>query len=122
MKGIPRYRDARGGAGRFQSPAATITSDALITAVTLLPSARPRSRTAFTVMDATRRIPLASSSTLAMASPALMLVTRAGIWLRALSFITSPCLVIEPDRVPRLHEVKRQSARPRPRPARLWGG
>src|SRR5215470_19266370 len=64
-----------------------MTSDALIIAVTLLPSARPRSRTALTVMDATRRTPLASSSTLAMASPALMPVTRAGIWLRALTFM-----------------------------------
>ena len=37
-----------------------------------------------TVIEATRRVPFASSSTLAMASPELMLVTRAGIWFRAL--------------------------------------
>jgi len=36
---------------------ARITSDAFITAVTWLPSARPRSLTASTVMDATRRTP-----------------------------------------------------------------
>jgi hypothetical protein len=39
----------------LQSLVARITSDALITAVTWLPSARPRSRTASTVIDATRR-------------------------------------------------------------------
>src|SRR5579875_4178108 len=72
-----------------QSPAAMITSDALITAVTSVPSARPSSRTASTVIEATRRVPPASSSTLAIASPVLMLMTRAGIWWRALSFICS---------------------------------
>src|SRR3984957_9628619 len=56
-------------------------------AVTLAPSARPSWRTASTVIEATRRVPPASSSTLAMASPALMAVMRAGIWLRALSFM-----------------------------------
>src|SRR5215469_4513884 len=66
---------------------ARITSDALITAVTWLPSARPSSRTASTVMDATRRIPFASRTTLAIASPALIAVTVAGIWFRALSGI-----------------------------------
>src|SRR5215469_11317605 len=75
-----------------QSPVARITSEALITAVTLLPSARPSSRTASTVIDATRRTPLADSSTLAIASPELMLTTRAGIWLRALSFMTDSTL------------------------------
>src|SRR6266516_4088220 len=44
-----------------------------------------------TVMEATRRTPLAWSSTLAMASPLLMLVTRAGIWFRALS-----CMIVTP--------------------------
>src|SRR5262245_27956280 len=39
-------------------------------------------------MDATRRTPLASSSTLAIASPAVMPVTVAGIWLRALNLTT----------------------------------
>ena len=38
-------------------------------------------------IEATRRVPPASSSTLEMASPLLMAVTRAGIWLRALSGI-----------------------------------
>src|SRR5579875_371498 len=61
-----------------------MTSEALITAVTSLPSARPSSRAASTVIEATSRTPAASSSTLAMASPLLMLVTRAGIWFRAL--------------------------------------
>src|SRR5262245_47471208 len=65
-----------------------MTSDALITAVTWLPSVRPRSRTASTVIDATRRTPLASSSTLAIASPEVMPVTLAGIWFRALSRMT----------------------------------
>src|SRR6516164_2101705 len=65
-----------------------MTSEALMIAVTLLPSVRPSWRTASTVIEATRRTPPASSSTLAIASPVLMLVTRAGIWLRALSFMT----------------------------------
>src|SRR5215472_6389661 len=67
-----------------------MTSEALMTAVTLLPSARPSWRTASTVIEATSRTPLASSSTLAIASPALILVTRAGIWLRALSCMMKP--------------------------------
>ena len=54
-------------------------------AVTSEPSEIPRSRTASTVMEATSRTPPASSTTLAMASPWVMLVTRAGIWFRALS-------------------------------------
>src|SRR5579862_4594605 len=61
-----------------------MTSEALITAVTWLPSVSPSCFTASTVIEATRRTPFASSSTLAMASPLLMLVTRAGIWFRAL--------------------------------------
>jgi hypothetical protein len=69
-----------------------MTSEALITAVTLLPSARPSWRTASTVIDATSRTPFADSSTLAIASPALMLVTRAGIWLRALSCMSDSTL------------------------------
>src|SRR5580692_234815 len=64
---------------------ARMTSDALITAVTSEPTDRPSCLTASTVIEATRRVPPASSSTFAMASPVLMLVTRAGIWLRALS-------------------------------------
>src|SRR5262245_48936068 len=47
----------------------------------------PSSSTASTVIDATRRTPLASSSTFAMASPRLMPVTRAGIRFRALILI-----------------------------------
>src|SRR5579862_8788169 len=61
-----------------------MTSEALITAVTWLPSVSPSCLTASTVIEATRRTPFASSSTLAMASPLLVLVTRAGIWFRAL--------------------------------------
>ncbi len=68
-----------------KSATATITSEALMTAVTSLPTASPSCSTASTVIEATSRKPPASSSTLAMASPELMAVTRAGIWLRALS-------------------------------------
>src|SRR5262249_60583400 len=89
-----------------------MTSDALIIAVTWLPSARPRSRTASTVMDATRRTPLASSSTLAIASPALMLVTLAGIWLRALSFMLPSGDVPKIDGIPRYREPGRRPDRP----------
>src|SRR6185312_8352532 len=64
---------------------ARMTSDALITAVTCEPTDRPSCWTASTVIEATRRVPFASSSTLEMASPLWMAVTRAGIWLRALS-------------------------------------
>src|SRR5262249_5692323 len=85
-------QQARDAGGRAQSPVARITSEALITAVTLLPSARPSWRTASTVIDATRRTPLADSSTFAIASPVLMLVTLAGIWLRALSCMTDSTL------------------------------
>src|SRR5262249_18947442 len=74
-------------ARRRQSSVATITSDALTTAMTGAPSARPSWRTASTVIEATSRTPLASSSTLAMASPELMAMTVAGIWLRALSLM-----------------------------------
>src|ERR1039457_3794797 len=56
--------------------------------MTPLPSARPSRRTASTVIEATSRAPFASSSTLAMASPALIPVTRAAIWFLALSFMT----------------------------------
>src|SRR6202035_5723023 len=62
-----------------------MTSDALITAVTSEPTDRPSSLSASTVIEATRRVPFASSSTLEIASPLLMAVTRAGIWFRALS-------------------------------------
>ncbi len=55
-------------------------------------------------MEATSRTPLASISTLAIASPVLILVTRAGIWLRALScMMTPPRSVIDgisPSRYP----------------------
>jgi len=71
--------------GRGQSGTATITSDALITATTSRPSARPSSRAASTVMEATSRTPFASSTTFAVASPAVTPVTVALIWLRALS-------------------------------------
>src|SRR5215467_14427842 len=74
-----------------------MTSEALITAVTSLPSVRPSSRTASTVIEATRRTPFASSSTLAIAAPVLILVILAGIWLRALSFMThSSCPIKMP--------------------------
>src|SRR6478735_5002510 len=66
-------------------PVARMTSDALTTAVTSEPTDRPSCWTASTVIEATRRVPPASSSTLAIASPGWMAVTRAGIWLRALS-------------------------------------
>jgi hypothetical protein len=56
-----------------------MTSDALMTAVTLLPAASPRSRAASMVIEATRRTPPASSSMFAVASPAVMPVTVAGI-------------------------------------------
>jgi tRNA-Thr(GGU) m(6)t(6)A37 methyltransferase TsaA len=81
--GSPYPRRRGRDAWWLQSPVARITSDALITAVASLPTAGPRSRTASTVMDATGRTPLASNSTLAIASPAVMPVTLAGIWLRA---------------------------------------
>ena len=45
----------------------------------------------FDVTDATSRVPLASSTTFAMASPRVMLVTREGIWLRALIFTEDRC-------------------------------
>jgi hypothetical protein len=60
-------------------------------AVTALPSAMPSSSTASIVTDATSRVPLASSTTFAMASPRVMLVTLAGIWLRALIFTEDRC-------------------------------
>ena len=56
-----------------------MTSEALTTAITSLPSASPSSLTASTVMEATSRTPFAASETLAVASPELMLVTLAGI-------------------------------------------
>ncbi len=60
-------------------------------AVTALPSVMPSSSTASTVIDATSRVPLASNSTLAMASPRLMPVTLAAIWLRALILTKHRC-------------------------------
>ena len=53
-----------------------MTSEALTTAITSLPSASPSSLTASTVIEATSRTPFAASETLAVASPKLMLVTR----------------------------------------------
>ena len=47
--------------------------------------AQPR----FTVIDATNRWPATSRTTLAIASPLLMLVTVPASWLRALSFTCS---------------------------------
>jgi len=54
-------------------------------AVTSLPSARPSSAAASTVIDATSRTPPASIVTLAVASPLVIPVTLAGILFRALS-------------------------------------
>src|SRR5262249_30028671 len=109
--------DLRRGAARraragSQSPVARITSEALITAVTLLPSDRPSSRTASTVIDATRRTPLADSSTLAIASPELLLVTRVRLWLRALTCMTASTLSDRDAWCPPLSE--RPAARPLP--------
>ncbi len=59
-----------------------ITSDAFTTATTSLPLARASSRAASTVIEATGRTPPASSSTFAIASPSVIPVTRALIWLR----------------------------------------
>jgi MFS family permease len=95
------HRYSHGGYSRSASQACTsvqsvarMTSEALITAVTWLPSVRPSCLTASTVIEATSRVPLASSSTLAIASPLLMLMTRAGIWFRALSgMIGTPVVV-----------------------------
>jgi hypothetical protein len=64
-----------------------ITSDALTIAVTAAPAARPSSRTASVVIEATRRCPPASRTTVAAASPWVIETTLAGIWLRALSCI-----------------------------------
>src|SRR5580765_6829791 len=69
-----------------------MTSDALAMAVTDLPSSSPRSRAASTVIEATRRWPLTSISTLAMAAPPLTLVTVPESWLRALSFMAATIL------------------------------
>jgi NAD(P)-dependent dehydrogenase (short-subunit alcohol dehydrogenase family) len=65
----------------------SMMSEAFTTAVTSEPAWIPSSRTASTVTEATSRTPPASRTTLAIASPCVMLVTRAGIWLRALSFM-----------------------------------
>ena len=54
-----------------------------MTAKTSLSSAMPSWSTASTVMEATRRCPPTSISTLAIASPLVMPVTRPGSWLRA---------------------------------------
>ena len=66
-----------------------MTSEALITAITSVPSARPSSCAASTVIEATSRVPFASSTTLAVASPCVIPVTRALIWLRALRFMAA---------------------------------
>ena len=54
------------------------TSEALITAVTRLPSASRRSSTASTVIEDTSRCPATSSSTFAIASPRRIATTTAG--------------------------------------------
>jgi hypothetical protein len=77
-----------------QSATDSMTSDALMIAMTSLPGASFSSLAASTVIEATSRDPPASSSMLAVASPAVMPVTVAGIWLRALSFMNdSPVLL-----------------------------
>src|ERR671937_1625776 len=64
-----------------------ITSEALMTATTSLPSWRSSSRAASTVIEATTRLPPTSSTTLAIAAPSSIAVTLPGSWLRALSFM-----------------------------------
>src|SRR5919198_3143275 len=66
-----------------------ITSEALMTATTSLPSCRPSSRAASTVIEATTRLPPTSSTTLAIAAPSSIDVTVPGSWLRALSFMSA---------------------------------
>src|SRR3954451_10938052 len=61
-------------------------------AVTDLPASSPRSRAASTVIEATKRWPLTSISTLAIAAPSLTLVTVPESWLRALSFMAATIL------------------------------
>jgi hypothetical protein len=68
-----------------------MTSDAFTIAMTSVPSASPSSVAASTVMDATSLIPPASSSTFAIASPALMPVTVAAILFLALSRMLPSC-------------------------------
>jgi hypothetical protein len=58
---------------------ASMTSDALMTATTSLPSRSPSSRPASVVIEATNRIPPASSVTTVVAGPSVVPVTRAGI-------------------------------------------
>src|SRR5580698_397914 len=76
-----------------------MTSEALTMAVTSAPGARPSSLAASTVIDATSRTPPAFSSTLAVASPRVIPVTVALIWLRAdrrivqLRFVRFGCCV-----------------------------
>src|ERR1700722_19234010 len=74
-----------------------------------MPSARPSSAAASVVMDATRRTPPASSATLAVASPLVMLVTFAEILLRALSRMVSA-----PIRSREVAVILPQRVRPRP--------
>jgi hypothetical protein len=52
--------------------------------VTSIPSRSPNAVAASTVIEATMRTPLASTSTFAIASPRVMRVTVPLIWLRAL--------------------------------------
>src|SRR2546427_437973 len=68
-----------------------MTSDALITAVTSEPTDRPSCLTASTVIEATRRVPVSSSSTFGMGSPVFVAQTPAialihGLWLAPLSW------------------------------------
>src|SRR4051794_21945386 len=76
-----------------QSAVARMTSEALMTAVTSLPSWRASSRAASTVMEATRRWPLTSISTLAIAAPSVTLLMVPASWLRALSFMVDAPVV-----------------------------
>lgn len=78
-----------------------ITSDALMMAVTAVPRSKPSSSAASTVIEATMRCPLASSSTFATASPFVIFVTVPLIWLRALiGMASSPRGMDRPRRLP----------------------
>src|SRR5580704_2886449 len=76
-------------------------------AVTWLPSLRPRSATASTVIDATSRWPATSRTTFAIASPLLMLVTLPASWLRALSFIAPPDIRVASQLTPEPSQRRR---------------
>src|SRR3954453_18914557 len=89
-----------------------MTSEALMTAVTSLPSRRPSSRAASMVMEATRRWPLTSISTLAIAAPSVTRLTVPASWLRALSFmVVAP--VVWSDTFPSSHAARHWYREPR---------